>query len=85
VINPHYSFEQDRQPELTPVQLARFEANEKAWQWFSKSAPSYRRPATWWVISAKQEATRERRLTQLIECSEAGTTVPPLTRPVGKK
>ena len=28
------------------------------------SAPSYRRAAIWWVISARQEATRRRRLIQ---------------------
>jgi hypothetical protein len=33
-----------------------------------------------WVTSAKREATREKRLLQLIECSKKGQTVPPLTR-----
>jgi uncharacterized protein YdeI (YjbR/CyaY-like superfamily) len=79
-----YSFEQDQHPELSAEQERRFKENEAAWAYFSKAAPWYRRTATWWVISAKQEATRERRLDQLIECSAAGTTVPPLTRPTGK-
>jgi hypothetical protein len=43
--------------------------------------PSYRRPALWWVVSAKQPATRERRLATLIEDSAAGRPIKPLTRP----
>ena len=39
---------------------------------------SYRRQVTHWVLSAKQEATRERRLTQLIDDSAAGRLVPPM-------
>ena len=49
--------------------------------WFQEQAPSYRRAATHWVISAKKPETRERRLRRLIEDSAAGRTVPPLTRP----
>jgi uncharacterized protein YdeI (YjbR/CyaY-like superfamily) len=78
-----YSFEQEEPPTFTPEQEALLRGNAAAWEWFRKSAPSYQRTATWWVISAKQAATRERRLQQLIDCSAAGTTVPPLTRPTG--
>ena len=42
--------------------------------------PSYRRTATHWVVSAKREETRERRLDQLIESSAAGLHIPPLHR-----
>jgi hypothetical protein len=42
--------------------------------------PSYRKPATWWVISAKQQATREKRLRTLIDCSAQGLKIPPLRR-----
>lgn len=45
--------------------------------------PSYRRPAIWWVISAKREETRARRLATLIEDSAAGRRIKqmiPLTR-----
>ena len=41
---------------------------------------SYRRAAIHWVMTAKKEETRERRLASLIEDSAAGRTVPPLTR-----
>ena len=74
-----YSFEQEK-VELGAYEK-KFRANKKAWANFNKMAPSYRRPATWWVISAKQEETRERRLKTLIECSEKGERIPPLRRP----
>ncbi|MBA2735190.1 MAG: YdeI/OmpD-associated family protein, partial [Pyrinomonadaceae bacterium] len=35
----------------------------------------YRRTAIWWVISAKQEETRLKRLGKLISKSEAGEKV----------
>ncbi len=37
--------------------------------------PGYRRVATWWVASAKQEMTRERRLASLIEDCAAGRKI----------
>jgi uncharacterized protein YdeI (YjbR/CyaY-like superfamily) len=70
-----YSFEQD-QVELGAEREAAFRKNRKAWAFFESQAPSYRRVATWWVISAKQEATRERRLALLIAHSAAQERVP---------
>ena len=57
----------------------RFRRNEKAWSYFQERPPSYRQSAIYWVMSAKREETRERRLARLIEDSEQGRTVPPLT------
>jgi uncharacterized protein YdeI (YjbR/CyaY-like superfamily) len=48
-----------------------FRANCAAWQWFNQQAPSYRRVAIYWVVNAKQEATRRRRLATLIADSAA--------------
>lgn len=59
----------------------KFRANKKAWAWFSKQAPSYQHTAGFWVISAKQETTRAKRLETLIRDSEAGVKVAPLRRP----
>jgi uncharacterized protein YdeI (YjbR/CyaY-like superfamily) len=47
-----------------------FEANEKAWAFFQKQAPYYQKIATKWVMSAKQESTRQSRLERLIKDSE---------------
>ena len=54
---------------------ARFRANTKAWEFFEAQAAYYRRTAIWWVISAKQEGTRLKRLDKLISKSEAGEKV----------
>jgi uncharacterized protein YdeI (YjbR/CyaY-like superfamily) len=54
---------------------AQFKANAAAWSYFEAQAPSYRRTASWWVMSAKQEETRLRRLATLIEDCAAGRRV----------
>jgi uncharacterized protein YdeI (YjbR/CyaY-like superfamily) len=79
-----YSFE-NRDAALSPAEERTFRANKKAWEFFSKMPPSHRRPATWWVVSAKREETRARRLKTLIEDSAAGRKIKPLTPPVRKK
>jgi uncharacterized protein YdeI (YjbR/CyaY-like superfamily) len=76
-----YSYENRHAARLEEAQERRFRANAKAWEHFQARPAGYRRAATWWVVSAKREATRERRLAQLIEDSAAGRTVAPLTRP----
>ncbi len=50
-----------------------FKENKKAWEYFKLLAPSYKKPSTNWVMSAKQEATKIKRLAELISDSEAGT------------
>jgi uncharacterized protein YdeI (YjbR/CyaY-like superfamily) len=76
-----YSYEQRRNAKLEPEQEQRLQADERARAFFESQPPSYRRAAIHWVTSAKKPETRERRLTQLIECSAAGKPVPPLSRP----
>lgn len=55
-------------------------ANEKAWNFFQTQPPSYRKPAIWWVMSAKQEQTRLKRLATLVEDSENGLRIALLRR-----
>lgn len=74
-----YAFEQG-EVGLPPGFEKRFRANGKAWAFFSDEAAHYRKVATWWVISAKRESTRERRLAALIEDSEAGRRIGPMRR-----
>jgi uncharacterized protein YdeI (YjbR/CyaY-like superfamily) len=73
-----YAYEQRRSATLEPEQKQRLEADERARAFFESQPPSYRRAAIHWVTSAKKPQTRERRLSQLIECSAAGKPVPPL-------
>jgi len=63
---------------------ARFEADPEAWAFFQAQPPGYRKTATWWVVSAKREATRSKRLDELIELSAAGRRLPQLERPAKK-
>lgn len=73
-----YSFEQKRVM-LTPPHRKRFQASAKAWAWFSSQGASYRRAAIHWINTAKQEATRERRLVRLIDDSAKGKKLRHLT------
>jgi uncharacterized protein YdeI (YjbR/CyaY-like superfamily) len=79
-----YSFERNEAAVLSPEQEKALRANREAARFFDAQAPWYRRTAIHWVISAKREETRERRLKQLIADSAAGRTIGPLTRPDAK-
>lgn len=72
-----YSFENEPQ-ELPPMFEKQFRARKKAWAFFEAQPPGYRRVATWWVVSAKKEETRKRRLATLVDCSERGERLPQL-------
>ena len=74
-----YSYEQRHSARLEAGQEKRFRAKRKAWEFFQAQTPSYRQTAIWWVVSAKREATRERRLATLIEDSSHGRKIGPLT------
>jgi uncharacterized protein YdeI (YjbR/CyaY-like superfamily) len=75
-----YSFEGERREDLPEPYAAVLAADEAAGADFAARPAHYRRAAVHWVTSAKREATRERRLAQLVECSRAGEAVPPLRR-----
>lgn len=79
-----YSFDRDATAQLSPEAEAEFRANPAAWRFFESQPPGYRKLATRFVISAKQEATRQRRLKKLIEESEAGQRIGILRRPTEK-
>jgi len=54
---------------LPRVNEKKFRSNKKAWKYFNDQPPSYRRVAIYWVMSAKKEETRARRLATLIDDS----------------
>ncbi|HYN10344.1 MAG TPA: YdeI/OmpD-associated family protein [Vicinamibacterales bacterium] len=70
-----YSFEQRKEVKLPAAYARRFKENPDAWRFFSGHAPWYQRTTTWWVISAKREETRLRRLATLIADSAAGRRI----------
>ncbi|CAN5737648.1 YdeI/OmpD-associated family protein [soil metagenome] len=75
-----YAYEQRKTAALDAAAERKFRACRKAWEFFQAQPPWYRRTATWWVISAKREETRQKRLATLIEDSAAGRTLGQLTR-----
>ena len=75
-----YSYEL-RRDGLSPEYEARFKAQPEAWAFFEKQAPWYKRTAGFWVMDAKREETRERRLATLIADSAAGRRIGLLSRP----
>ena len=56
----------------------RFKANRAAWAFFEAQPPGYRRMVTFFVMSAKREETRLRRLDIVIALSEAGQRLEPM-------
>jgi uncharacterized protein YdeI (YjbR/CyaY-like superfamily) len=72
-----YSFEQERQ-ELAPRYVKAMRANRAAWVFLQAQAPGYRRMTAHWVMSAKKEETRARRLGILIDSAARGRKIPPL-------
>jgi uncharacterized protein YdeI (YjbR/CyaY-like superfamily) len=74
-----YSYERE-QVELSPAYLARLRQNAAAWKYFQGESPYYRRLVANWVMSAKREETRERRLHTLIQDSAQGLRIGPLRR-----
>jgi uncharacterized protein YdeI (YjbR/CyaY-like superfamily) len=65
-----YSYEQ-RSANLAVPYEKRLRQNKAAWDFFYAQPPSYRKAIGWWVVSAKQEATRLKRLERLIKESQA--------------
>ena len=67
-----YSFEKPDNKGLSDESLELVKKNKKAWEWFSKQAPGFQKTTGHWVESAKQQATRERRLAELIANAAKG-------------
>lgn len=73
-----YSFE--RGPaELPPEMQERFRKRARAWKYFQSQPPYYRKIATWYVIGAKRDDTREKRLSSLIDHSAREMRLPQFT------
>lgn len=80
-----YSYEH-RARGLDPAYEKALRANARAWTHFQSRPPWYRRTAGWWVMSAKKEETRQRRLATLVAHCERGLTLPQfIPRPTDRK
>ncbi|MGV9767870.1 YdeI/OmpD-associated family protein [Microbacterium sp. NPDC003461] len=71
-----YSHE-NGEAELDPRLRGIVEASPATTAFLAEAAPGYRKAVRHWIMSAAQEATRERRARQLVADSEAGRLVPP--------
>ena len=78
--SPQYSFE-NRPSTLPDEYKSVFRNNPAAWDFFELQPPGYRRTAIWWVMSAKKDETRLRRLNSLMEDSSKGRRIGLLARP----
>lgn len=79
-----YSYEQRQKAELPPAYQELLRLQTTAWKFFSAQPPGYQRLCSWWVISAKKEETKKKRLALLIECSKRKQRIPALSRPSAK-
>jgi len=66
-----YSYEQ-RGVELEEPYNRLLKQDKTAWSFFQEQPPSYRKAISWWIISAKKEETRLKRLQKLIAYSTKG-------------
>jgi uncharacterized protein YdeI (YjbR/CyaY-like superfamily) len=75
-----YSYEREN-ARLDAEQEKRFRTNKTAWEFFESRPPSYRKAVIWWVVSAKREETRTRRLETVIQDSAEGRLISAFARP----
>jgi uncharacterized protein YdeI (YjbR/CyaY-like superfamily) len=70
-----YAYENRKSAVLGEAAEKRFRSRPKAWDFFQSLPLSYRQTLIWWVVTAKREATRQKRLERLIAESEVGRRV----------
>lgn len=73
-----YSFEH-RPQTLSPEIETRFRANKKAWAYWESCPPYYKRVISFYVMGAKREETRQRRLENVMRYSAQGERLPGLS------
>jgi len=83
-VKSEYSFE-SRTRSLAAPYLRRLRASRRGFAFFEAQPPWYRRTTSFWVMSAKREETRARRLAQLVACCERGESISPLLRITPRK
>lgn len=66
-----YSYE-NKPEKLSPELESIFISNKKAWEFFYKLSNSYKKTIYYWIMSAKQDETKLRRLFKLITECENG-------------
>lgn len=67
-----YSYERKDAATLDAPLEDALKADKKAWTFFQAQAPSYQRKVIHWVVTAKKEEVRWRRLRRLIDAFTGG-------------
>jgi uncharacterized protein YdeI (YjbR/CyaY-like superfamily) len=73
-----YSYEQ-RSADLEQPYNRLLKKNKAAWKFFQLQPPSYRKAVSWYIISARKEETRLKRLEKLMAYSVQGKRLPEFT------
>jgi uncharacterized protein YdeI (YjbR/CyaY-like superfamily) len=76
-----YSYEQRHQAKLDEALDQLFRANQAAWAFFEAQTPGYRKIMIFWVVSAKKEETRRKRLARLIDACARGEQIAVMKQP----
>lgn len=66
------AYEQAEMPELSAAETRAFKKHRAAWAYFQAQPAGYRKRMVWRIVSAKQAATRQRRLALLVQACEEG-------------
>jgi uncharacterized protein YdeI (YjbR/CyaY-like superfamily) len=69
-----YSYEQ-RTAAIPEPYLSQFKKNKAAFSFFESQPAGYRKQMSWWIVCAKLEETRLKRLHKLIAESAAGRRI----------
>ena len=67
------------------VRVTIFKKDRAAWKFYQTMPPWYRKTTGWWIISAKKEETRLKRLATLMEHCRSKRTLPQYERYQSKK
>lgn len=70
---------------LTQEMEQEFMKHPNAYVWFCNASASYRKTCIYWILSARQDATRTKRLGILIECSGQQVRIPLLRTDPGHR
>ena len=70
-----YSYEREAAA-LTDDETGRIRANKAAWSDWQRRPPSYRKTVTYWVVSAKKQETRDKRVSVAIDKMSKGNKRP---------
>jgi uncharacterized protein YdeI (YjbR/CyaY-like superfamily) len=60
------SYEQKAPVKLSPKVISVFKRNAAAWKYYGTLPPGYKKMVNWWVMSARKNETRMRRLATLV-------------------